>query len=338
MTTLTQRGRNANNAARLPALASQTQVTDVALRNFLEGVREYLEVRLGSRGDYFERAVTFRDLDPLIAELDARLNALEALGSSTFDPSDLQRQINQLRADIQYLRSQLLLVEENYKSITLQLNSQVGGDTRLRVHSPNAVLLLHCEPDPTTGALTFVDSSPTGATITVHGDARLLPGEKVWDTHGFMNATRTGVATGNYIEADLGGAGVMTGDFTIDMWVKGGGNNVVFYESSGAYLYNDLFQGYGGSNIPIYTNLNSTEWHWLAISRTGSTISAYTDGIRTGTATYSSTVTLDVLRFGVYSPGGNLNWLGYYDEIHVANGVGMYSGTSVAVPYGPYYV
>ena len=62
----------------------------------------------GRAGDYFERAVTFRDLDPLIAELDARLSALERLGSSTFDPSDLQRQINQLRADIQYLRSQLL--------------------------------------------------------------------------------------------------------------------------------------------------------------------------------------------------------------------------------------
>lgn len=55
-------GANAKVPARLPALQS-ARVEDPQVQKALEVIREWLEVRLGSRGDPFERAVTKRELE-----------------------------------------------------------------------------------------------------------------------------------------------------------------------------------------------------------------------------------------------------------------------------------
>lgn len=71
------RGPNAKPAARLPALQAP-RVEDPQVQKALDGIREWLEVRLGSRGDPFERAATMRDLDQALAPLKAAIKALEA--------------------------------------------------------------------------------------------------------------------------------------------------------------------------------------------------------------------------------------------------------------------
>jgi hypothetical protein len=64
MSRLTNRGANANQAARLPALqAARPDAGIEALAKCVEGLREWVEVRLGSRGDRFERAVTMREFE-----------------------------------------------------------------------------------------------------------------------------------------------------------------------------------------------------------------------------------------------------------------------------------
>lgn len=55
------RGQNTSRAAKLPGLPA-VRTGNAALDGFLEAVRERLEVRDGSRGDPYERAVTVRDL------------------------------------------------------------------------------------------------------------------------------------------------------------------------------------------------------------------------------------------------------------------------------------
>ena len=57
-----QQGAVASQAARLPALPVVPSNVDPAIRQFLEAVRERLEVREGSRGNPFEAVVTKRDL------------------------------------------------------------------------------------------------------------------------------------------------------------------------------------------------------------------------------------------------------------------------------------
>lgn len=119
MTNLTRRGRNANNAARLPALAAQTQVTDVALRNFLEGVREYLEVRLGSRGDFYERAVTHR-------ELREQVERLEQLVESADGVAEPDAALASLRNDLRALQFQVRQIQNQW------LTSIIGGNTQIQ--------------------------------------------------------------------------------------------------------------------------------------------------------------------------------------------------------------
>jgi hypothetical protein len=84
-TNLTQRGPNATAPARLPGIQT-SRVEDPNTRQALEALREWVEVRLGSRGDFWERALTHREY-----KLD--MDALRLL------TDELQRQINALLAD-----------------------------------------------------------------------------------------------------------------------------------------------------------------------------------------------------------------------------------------------
>lgn len=95
MTNLTQRGARANQAARLPALPAPPASVDAETRRWMESVREWLEVRLGSRGDFFERAVTHRELQ---AALD-QVTTIDASGSASTDRQpEVIRLANQLRS------------------------------------------------------------------------------------------------------------------------------------------------------------------------------------------------------------------------------------------------
>lgn len=89
-TSLTQRGPNASAPARLPSLQT-SRVADPNVRQALDALREWVEVRLGSRGDVFERAVTRREFDPQVDAILNRLKAvdeiLQSLGGTTSSSS-----------------------------------------------------------------------------------------------------------------------------------------------------------------------------------------------------------------------------------------------------------
>lgn len=73
---LSRLGAAAKSSARLPSLQA-VRVADPEVQKAIESIREWLEVRLGSRGDPYERAVTARDLE---LELQPLKEALDALG------------------------------------------------------------------------------------------------------------------------------------------------------------------------------------------------------------------------------------------------------------------
>jgi hypothetical protein len=102
-TNLTARGARANNAARLPALPGAQQVTDPVARNLFELIREWLEVRLGARGDFYERAVTHR-------ELKDQLDQLQVTGA-TAEETRLLGLVSQLQAQVLSLARQLNMVQ-----------------------------------------------------------------------------------------------------------------------------------------------------------------------------------------------------------------------------------
>lgn len=76
---LTNRGAYANQPARMPSLQG-LRVADPQVQRALESLREWVEVRLGSRGDAYEKAVTLRQFEQQVKPLQ---DAITRLG--TFD-------------------------------------------------------------------------------------------------------------------------------------------------------------------------------------------------------------------------------------------------------------
>ena len=193
----------------------------------------------------------------------------------------------------------------------------------------SVVLLLH--GDGANGSTTVLDSSNYHHTVTAAGANALTTSSPKFGTASLQGAA------GGYFRVDLGTNGLMTGDFTIEMDIDSGNNNTVFYsESGGGYLYNDWFQAYGGPTLTGFsTNLTGGTWHHLAISRVGSALRGFQDGTLVGSVTYAGTVDLQILRFGMFIPNGNLHWTGKWDEIRVTKGVGRYT-SNFALPTEPW--
>lgn len=142
MADLTSRGPTGNNAALLPALPVST-ATDPSLRQWQESVREWLEVRLGARGDFFERAVTFRDYQPQITSILRRLDALEedSTGSVEDCCKALRLQIAALWAAIYAIQGQLSLLDSIINTTT-EITERVVDDPGGDPYWANVVLLV----------------------------------------------------------------------------------------------------------------------------------------------------------------------------------------------------
>lgn len=72
---LTARGANAKAPAKLPALAA-ARCEDPNAQRAIEALREWVEVRLGSRGDAFEKALTMREFEQRLKPITDRLAGL----------------------------------------------------------------------------------------------------------------------------------------------------------------------------------------------------------------------------------------------------------------------
>lgn len=70
---LSAQGANAKASAKLPALQAMRKGDDPHAA--VEALREWVEVRLGSRGDKYEKAVTLRELQQTLAPLQKALDA-----------------------------------------------------------------------------------------------------------------------------------------------------------------------------------------------------------------------------------------------------------------------
>ncbi len=75
---LTQRGPNATTPARLPGIQT-ARIQDANVRQAVESLREWVEVRLGSRGDIWERAITKREYKLDYDDLRFKIDNLEEL-------------------------------------------------------------------------------------------------------------------------------------------------------------------------------------------------------------------------------------------------------------------
>ena len=107
---LSTQGSNAKASARLPSLQA-LRIDDPQVQKAIEAIREWLEVRLGSRGDPYEKAVTVRELEQTLGPLQKAIDAFGifdgSLGTLSTDtvatlPALRQGAFEQLGDDLYY--------------------------------------------------------------------------------------------------------------------------------------------------------------------------------------------------------------------------------------------
>lgn len=142
----------------------------------------------------------------------------------------------------------------------------------------------------------------------------------------------------------------LTGDFTIEMWVKGGtqtGTMPLLLSRNAAYSAGPYYVAYNHSSAPNKISLHNTTygmfmshnttvtdgaWHHVAITRSGTSVNLYVDGVSTGTPYTNSAVwdyTTPVVGNNPSDGGATTTQLGYVgniDDLRITNGYARYTG------------
>jgi hypothetical protein len=206
-------------------------------------------------------------------------------------------------------------------------------------------VLLTCQ------STTFVDNSSSALAITVSGGARPIQGNpfgyNIALTTGYLAALNGGSGyfdgTGDFLTFTGGTATTLNADFTVQAWIYAGSYaaaqpilcigddfaspGVLFYVASdgklGVFSVSRLITG--------STVLSPNAWNHVAFVRSGTTITAYLNGVSQGTATssttFSGTTTSVGREFYNGATGGQTN--GYLAGVHLVKGTALYTGPFV---------
>jgi hypothetical protein len=201
-------------------------------------------------------------------------------------------------------------------------------------------LLLHMDGTDST----FVDASLTPKTVTANGNATQSAAQSRWGgKSAFFNGTGDSLSFPD--------VGIGTSDFTIEMWLKTASSvqyaQLIGNETSGgsegfSLLINN--DSASGGQIALYRSgmvlasssgdFSDDQWHYIAVSRSGSTMRLYIDGTlrSTGTssANFSSSAATFVARNNAFYPR---NLVGYIDDLRITVGSARgYTGSTIPVP------
>jgi hypothetical protein len=198
---------------------------------------------------------------------------------------------------------------------------------------------------------TFIDNSTNNFTITVFGNSQ--PTQQ--NPFGFTSATTTG-----YTVSTIGGSGYFdgngdyltiptnaafnfgTGNFTIEAWVypaqlttdwfiiSASGTNGLFFgyaPSTGGY-------GWGRAGVAWdyqpATSKTLNAWQHVAISRSGTSMKIFVDGVQQGTTQTNSTAyNLGITSTTIGSQGSNYVMTGNIADVRVVNGTALYTSNFV---------
>ena len=141
-----------------------------------------------------------------------------------------------------------------------------------------------------------------------------------------------------------------SGDFTIECWINASSlsaNQLIFdtrltansstgfavcQSSTTGTLY--IFTN-GGNLVTGTINMSIGGWHHIAVTRHGSTITLFTDGVANGSASSTSNFSDGILYIGRQSTSANSYFNGYMSDFRITNGFCRYS-SNFTVPSTSY--
>jgi hypothetical protein len=200
----------------------------------------------------------------------------------------------------------------------------------------------------------FIDNSTNAFAITRNGTPSVQRFSPFSPTAAYSTSTIGGSGyfdgSGDYLTTPTNTAlDFGTGDFTVEFWLfptpltfniflsaPNNGITQIGYDGIDdvRYLY-----FYNGSNIIRDTtsaSLTSNQWNHVVLCRSGTTLSLFSNGVRRGTATYSSAISFSTCTIGRYYPGG-YDTNGYISDVRMVKGTAVYnpSQTTYTVPTTP---
>ena len=213
------------------------------------------------------------------------------------------------------------------------------------------------------GSTTFTDSSSSPFTFTGNGAAEISTTQSKFGGASIFLPS----STASYLSTTSDSSLSLDGDFTIEAWIYntgggtyrpiigsgktgwGGGAFAVDIYAGGANPVLTLQQHSGAATLTGTTALSLNTWHHVAVTRSGSTVRLFVDGVQDGST--STTGTYDFGNNNTFYVG-NHGWdsneyHGYIDDLRITKGVARYtanftpptaelptaSGTTISIPY-----
>lgn len=210
-------------------------------------------------------------------------------------------------------------------------------------------LLMHM--NGTNASTTFTDSSSNAFTATAYGNAQISTTESK-----FGNASGKFDGSGDYVQITSATALELgAGDFTIELFYYHDGGNQTFAGLVGKGEVNStasdawslefggpglIFVAWANNNTTVQCSLPSNNaWHHVAVTRSGSTLRLFVDGVQESSNTVSFTISTNnsgplVIGGGAYAPTLR-SFSGYIDELRITKGVARYTANFTA-PTAPF--
>ena len=188
--------------------------------------------------------------------------------------------------------------------------------------------------DGTNGANnnTFVDSSTNNLAITRNGNPTQGTFSPFSAPDDRWSAYFDG--SGDYLSVPGNAAFQFPGDLTLEAWIfwdgteSGGGREIYATGGSGSLDQWGIFSGllyFAG--IASSTSPPTNRWVHIAVTRSGSTIRHFIDGVQSGSGTNGSTIgsTTNTLFIGVRGADLQHPWAGYISNFRIVKGTAVYT-------------
>ncbi len=204
---------------------------------------------------------------------------------------------------------------------------------------------LYLKMNGANGSTTFYDSSLHRHAVTANGNAQISTAQSKF---GGASAAFDGSGDGLLLPASQELA-LGTGDFTIEMWVNGANSTALVGGSFPRLFTLGTAQGTGcievynssspaGVTVAISADTNiifsgstllDSTWRHFAITRAGTSLKAFVDGVQVGSTNTNSTNLILAATTASYIGAasesvGNFN--GYIDDLRITKGVARYTG------------
>lgn len=200
-----------------------------------------------------------------------------------------------------------------------------------------AILMLHA--DGTDESTTFTDSSLSNHTVSANSGAQIDTAQKKFGTaSGLFDGVAADLTIADSADWDW------PGDYTVEAWVRW--NDLTGSQTVISRIFNDgtaFALRSDGTTFYVMHNVNETivsetisncgfqinTWYHLAVTRSGSNVRFFVDGIQKGsTGTSSTDLTFNtqiVIGARIYTSGAEGNFKGWIDEIRVSKGIARWT-------------